>query len=75
MLRSDWLSYYEAICYSPLEKLLAKHTLGSCTLTPRHISRQVATYITDTDFADDLALISDYLEEAQCYAGNLLEDG
>ena len=35
------------------------------TLTPRQSSRQVATYITDTDFADDLALVSDYLEEAQ----------
>ena len=35
------------------------------TLTPRQSSRNVATYITDTDFADDLALISDCLEEAQ----------
>ena len=35
------------------------------TLTPRQSSRNVATYITDTDFAGDLALISDYLEEAQ----------
>ena len=35
------------------------------TLTSRQSSRNVATYITDTDFADDFALISDYLEEAQ----------
>ena len=35
------------------------------TLTARQSSRHVATYITDTDFADDLALLSDYLEEAQ----------
>ena len=41
-----------------LEKLPEK-------LTPRQSSRHVATYITDTDFADDLALISDYLKEAQ----------
>ena len=40
------------------------NTLGS-SFTPRQSSRNVATYITDTDFADDLALISDYLEEAQ----------
>ena len=35
------------------------------TLTKRLSSRHVATYITDTDFADDLALLSDHLEQAQ----------
>ena len=25
-----------------------------------------ATYITDTDFADDIALLSDSIEDAQC---------
>ena len=49
----------------PLERLLEKHT--GFTLTPRQSSRHVATYITDTDFADDPALISDYLEEAQLF--------
>ena len=34
-------------------------------LTPQQSSRHVATYITDTDFADDLALISYCLEEGQ----------
>ena len=42
-----------------------RETRTGFTLTPRQSSRNVATYITDTDFADDLALISDYLEEAQ----------
>ena len=49
----------------PLERLLEKHT--GFTLTPWQSSRHVATYITDTDFADDPALISDYLEEAQLF--------
>ena len=34
-------------------------------LTTRQSSRHHATYLTDTDFADDLALISNYLEQAQ----------
>ena len=42
-----------------------RETHSGFTLTPRQSSRHVATYIIDTDFEDDLALISDYLEEAQ----------
>ena len=33
-------------------------------LTPQLSSRHLATYTTETDFADDLSLISDYLKEA-----------
>ena len=52
-----------ALDYALREATRETHT--GFTLTPRQSSCQVATYITDTDFADDLALISDYLEEAQ----------
>ena len=33
----------------------------------RQSSRQPAVYITDTDFADDLALLSNYIEQAQLF--------
>ena len=36
-----------------------RETRTGFTLTPRQSFLNVATYITDTDFADDLALISD----------------
>ena len=35
------------------------------TLSTRHSKRHPATFITDTNFADDIALISDNLEKAQ----------
>ena len=52
-----------ALDYALREATRETHT--GFTLTPRRNSRHVATYITGTDFADDLALISEYLEEAQ----------
>ena len=39
--------------------------------TPRRSSRYPATYITDTDFADDIALISNSLENAQALINSL----
>ena len=36
------------------------------TITQRLSRRFPATYITDTDFADDIALLSDSIEDAQC---------
>ena len=45
----------------PLEKLAEKQALDSCL---HHSWAHVATYTTETDFADDLSLISDYLKEA-----------
>ena len=58
-----WLSCDNSIV--SMDYALREATSTGFTLTPRQSSRHVATYITDTDFADDLALISDYLEEAQ----------
>lgn len=43
----------------------ARETHGGFTLTPRQTSRHVATYIADTDFSDDVGLLSINLEEAQ----------
>ena len=66
VLQGDTLApflFIIALDYALREATRETHT--GFTLTPRQSSRHVATYITDTDFADDLALISDYLEEAQ----------
>ena len=66
ILQGDTLApflFIIALDYALREATRETHT--GFTLTPRQSSRHVATYITDTDFADDLALISDYLEEAQ----------
>ena len=66
VLQGDTLApflFIIALDYALREATRETHT--RFTLTPRQSSRHVATYITDTDFADDLALISDYLEEAQ----------
>ena len=58
-----WLSCNNSIV--SMDYALIEATSTRFTFTPRQSFRHVATYITDTDFADDLALISDYLEEAQ----------
>ena len=66
VLQGDTLApflFIIALDYALREATSETHT--GFTLTPRQSSRQVATYITDTDFVDDLALISDSLEEAQ----------
>ena len=66
VLQGDTLApflFIIALNYALKEATRETHT--GFTLTPRQSSCHVATYITDTDFADDLALISDYLEEAQ----------
>ena len=36
------------------------------TITQRLSQRSPATYVTDTDFADDIARLSDSIEDAQC---------
>ena len=38
---------------------------ATVSLTTRQSTRHPATYITDTDFADDIALTTNYLEQAQ----------
>ena len=40
-------------------------------LEKKQFSRKPAEYITDTDFADDLALISNYMEQAQLLLSRL----
>ena len=65
VLQGDTLApflFIIALDYALREATRETHT--GFTLTARQSSCHVATYITDTDFAD-LALISDYLEEAQ----------
>ena len=42
-----------------------RETQTGFTLSTRQSSRHPATYITDADFADDLALLTDHLEQAQ----------
>ena len=61
----EFFLFIIALDYALREFEATRETRTGFTLTPRQSSRHVATYITDTDFADDLALISDYLEEAQ----------
>ena len=43
----------------------SRETHAGFILTPQLSSWHVATYTTETDFADDLSLISDHLEEAK----------
>ena len=43
------------------------------TITQRLSQRFPATYITDTDFADDIALLSDSIEDAQCLLSLLIK--
>ena len=61
----EFFLFIIALDYALREFEATRETRTGFTLTPRQSSCNVATYITDTDFADDLALISDYLEEAQ----------
>ena len=42
-----------------------KDTLTSFMLEKTQVSRKPAVYITDADFADDLTLISNYMEQDQ----------
>ena len=37
------------------------------TISPRRLKRQSAVTLTDLDFADDIALLSDKIEQAQAY--------
>ena len=49
------------------EAILYQKPRKSClTITQRLNRRFPATYITDNDFADDIALLSNSIEDAQC---------
>ena len=66
VLQGDTLApflFIIALDYALREATRDAHT--GFTLTTRQSSRHPATYITDADFADDLALMSNYLEQAQ----------
>jgi hypothetical protein len=66
VLQGDTLALFLfiiALDYALREATGEMHT--GFTLKSRRSSRHLATYITDSDFADDLALLSDNLEEAQ----------
>ena len=66
VLQDDTLApflFIIALDYALREATREAHT--GFTLTTRHSTRHPATYITDTDFADYIALTTNYLEQAQ----------
>ena len=66
VLQGDTLApflFIIALDYALWEATREAHT--GFTLTTCQSTRHPATYITDTDFADDIALTTNYLEQAQ----------
>ena len=68
VLQGDTLAPYLFIIVIDYVMRTSTKNRGSLglTLTQRLSRRCPATYITDTDFADDIALLSDSIEDAQC---------
>ena len=72
VLQGDTLAPYlfiVALDYALQEA--TKDTSTSFMLEKRHSSRKPAEYITDADFADDFALISNCMEQAQLLLSRL----
>ena len=63
------LSLYCSLDYASREA--TKDTSTGFTLEKKQDSTKPALYITDTDFADNLALISNYMEQAQLLLSRL----
>ena len=68
VFQSDRLAPYSSIVVIDYAMRTSPKTRGNLglTITQRFSRRFPATYFKDTDFADDIALLSDSIEDVRC---------